>query len=95
MKTESIRAIAFFLAAVIAILLFGVGLLSPLTPSEGTPSISHLLIFLGVPLLVSVGGLYLSRNMVERLLILAVLIIIVILALIVLVPIFKPHERGV
>lgn len=89
MKTESIRAISFLFAAVFAILLFVVGLLSPLTPSEGTPSISYLLIFLVVPLLVSGGGLYLSRKIVERLLMLAVLIIIVIVTFMVLVPIFR------
>jgi hypothetical protein len=89
MKTESIRAIAFFLAGVIAILLFVVGLLSPLTPSEGRPSTPHLLMFLGLPLLVSGGGLYLSRKMAERLLMVVVLMIVVIFSVMVLIPIFR------
>jgi hypothetical protein len=40
-----------FLAAanIVALLIFAVGLLSPLTPSEGFPTVVTILLFVGVP----------------------------------------------
>ncbi len=35
---------------ILALLIFGVGLLSPLTPSEGAPSIGAVITFAGLPL---------------------------------------------
>jgi len=41
----------------VAIIFYSIGLLSPLTPSESGPSLTMLLLFVGIPLALIVGGI--------------------------------------
>jgi len=77
---ESVRAVALLSAAFASLVVFGFGLIAPLTPSEGVPSAWEILIFLGVPLLLSGGGLYFSRRKAEKLFMAVVLAFIVVVA---------------
>ena len=43
-------------------LIWGVGLIAPLTPSEGVPTVGNLLIFMIFPQLISAIGCYLARG---------------------------------
>ena len=47
---------------VLAWLIWGFGLIGPLTPSEGVPSVSNILIFMIFPQLISAVGCYLARD---------------------------------
>ena len=61
-----------------ALIIYGVGLISPLTPSEGGPSLAMLLIFVGIPLVLTVGGAMATRSkIIKGILIIAASIIIV------------------
>ena len=55
------------LASALAIVCYGFDLLSPLTPSHGTPSFTKLAIFVGVPLVVLGSGSGLVRTFPLRL----------------------------
>ena len=50
-----LRIFLFALTNALALCVFALGLLSPLTPSEGLPSVPVLLLFVGLPLLL-LGG---------------------------------------
>lgn len=77
---ESVRAVALFSAAFVSIVVFGFGLIAPLTPSKGVPSAWEILLFLGAPLLLSGGVLYFTRTKFERLFMTVVLSFIVVAA---------------
>jgi len=47
---------------------FGVGLISPLTPSEGVPRRADLMIFVGAPVALLVGAIMISRSWPAKLL---------------------------
>ena len=51
------------LMGLIAIMIYGTGLIAPLTPSEGGPSLSTILIFVGIPLILIVGGTLITRSL--------------------------------
>jgi hypothetical protein len=55
---SGVRSVGLALASVTAWLVFAVGLIAPLTPSEGMPHPTEILIFVGLPvsLLVFVGN---------------------------------------
>ena len=60
------RHVALGLAAVIAVVIFAIGLIAPLTPSEGRPSLPTLALFVALPLgLLSFAG-YRARSMPAR-----------------------------
>ena len=46
------RSLLIFLGFILAWSVLGIGLISPLTPSEGMPSPANVIIFIGVPLLI-------------------------------------------
>ena len=46
------RSFLIFLGFILAWSVLGIGLISPLTPSEGMPSLANVLIFVGLPLLI-------------------------------------------
>jgi hypothetical protein len=50
----------------IAIIIYGTGLIAPLTPSEGGPSLSTILTFIGIPLILIVGGALTTRSLFLR-----------------------------
>ena len=62
------RAIGVVLLQLLAGVVFGLGLLSPLTPSEGTPRPADLLIFVGGPVLLITTAFIFSRRWQARLL---------------------------
>lgn len=59
------RASALALNALAAVL-FGVGLVAPLTPSHGMPRAVDLLVFAGVPAALLLAGLVLERHRAVR-----------------------------
>jgi small basic protein len=61
-------------------MIFGFGLIAPLTPSEGKPSVIEVLIFLVAPLLLSGGGLYCTRKTSERIFVSVVFFVILVVA---------------
>jgi hypothetical protein len=73
---ESIRAVGLFLAILLSLLLFGFGLLAPLTPSEGLPALWEVLTFVGVPLVLCATALYVAKGTSERVFLSVVLILI-------------------
>lgn len=64
-KVEGVKIskILAIIGNILAIIIFGVGLLAPLTPSTGMPSIGSILIFVGLPLLLLLltWRIYLSK----------------------------------
>ena len=61
------RPITVTLLHVLAWLIFGVGLLSPLTPSEGMVSAANLLIFAASPVVLAAAALILSGGWLAKL----------------------------
>ncbi len=59
------------IANVVAILLFGIGLISPLTPSEGTPTFLEVAIFAGGPLFILGSLISKTENRITKLFFLA------------------------
>lgn len=51
---------------VVAVVLFGVGVVAPLTPSQGVPRAVDLLVFAGVPAALLLAGLVLERHRAVR-----------------------------
>lgn len=43
------RSLLIAIANLLALLIYAVGLIAPLTPSEGTPSLLEIVIFVGIP----------------------------------------------
>ena len=56
------RSILVVVLHVLAWLVFGIGLLSPLTPSEGTPRALDLGVFVAGPVVLLTGALAVSRR---------------------------------
>ena len=71
------RVLVLVLGAVLAWSLFAVGLLSPLTPSEGYPSLIDIVVFVGVPVLLLGLVAYRLRRPLARGLVLLQLLCIV------------------
>jgi hypothetical protein len=63
---ESIRAILIFLLAATSMLLLVIGLIAPLTPSEGTPKGWELFIFAGVPIFLPCIGIAIAKKPSEK-----------------------------
>lgn len=59
------RASALALNA-LAVVLFGVGVVAPLTPSQGVPRAVDLLVFAGMPAALLLAGLVLERHRAMR-----------------------------
>ncbi len=51
-STDWTRTEVLGVANVLAPLLYGIGLISPLTPSEGRPGLGEVVVFVAIPLLV-------------------------------------------
>ena len=62
--------LGYFLLEVAAVLIYGIGLIAPLTPSEGRPTATEFAIFLGLPIAVSLVPVLISRR--PKLILLAV-----------------------
>jgi hypothetical protein len=77
MMRESIRAIFILLIAVISLLLLIIGLLSPLTPSEGTPILLALFVFAGLPILLPCIGIAIAKKTSEKIFTIVVEILMV------------------
>jgi len=56
------------IANVIAIAILALGLLSPLTPSEGTPGLLEIVVFAGSPLAILSFLIYKTKNKIAKLL---------------------------
>lgn len=67
MKPETrlrlIRGGGLFLGQIMAIGVFCIGLLAPLTPSEGYPSVRDLLIFAGLPSAIFLSCTWLAKSL--------------------------------
>lgn len=62
-ESKSSRSILEYLAfSVLSWVIFGIGLLSPLTPSEGYPSWVTLFFFIGMPALLIVASMIWARR---------------------------------
>jgi hypothetical protein len=69
--------LGWLLVGFVGIVIYGIGLLSPLTPSEGVPSVTMILVWVGIPLgLVSAGALLARSKVVKGMMILEVLAVI-------------------
>ena len=77
---ESLRAIIIFLLAVLSTLLLLIGLMAPLTPSEGVPELSEYLVFIGLPLVFPLIGYVISKKRTERVFSIATEMIVAIIA---------------
>jgi hypothetical protein len=68
----------WLLMGFVAIVIYGIGLISPLTPSEGVPSLSMILVFVGIPLgLITAAALLSQSKIIKGIMILEALFIIV------------------
>lgn len=76
---ESIRVIIVFLLAVLALLLLFIGLIAPLTPSEGAPKLLEYAIFICLPLAFPLIGYAISKKGFERVFSIAVEVIVIII----------------
>jgi len=63
---ESFRAILIFLMIAISLLLLTVGLIAPLTPSEGAPKTWELFVFIGIPMFLPCVGIAISKKRSEK-----------------------------
>ena len=84
--TDSIYMI---MANALALLLLAIGLLSPLTPSEGTPSFLELAIFAGCPFFILETLIFKARDRVTKFLLIAEIAIIASILFRVLVIVYK------
>lgn len=51
-----------FCLAAVAVAIFAIGLVAPLTPSEGLPSMPTLAVFVGIPLALLAAAAYRARS---------------------------------
>ena len=65
-KTENMNIVISIVLFVLPILLFGIGLISPLTPSEGAPSWIDILIFAIIPIVICGLHFKIRKNIVIR-----------------------------
>jgi hypothetical protein len=63
------RALFPTILDILAVLVYGVGLISPLTPSEGVPSFGDVLIFVILPIVLLGSSLTLTRGWLARILV--------------------------
>lgn len=63
---ESLRAILVLLLAATSLLLLAIGLIAPLTPSEGTPKSWELFLFAGLPVLLPCIGIAIAEKTSEK-----------------------------
>jgi hypothetical protein len=63
-----VKTITVVFQHLLAWVIFGFGLISPLTPSDGIPRRADLLIFVGGPVALLVGAIMMSRRWPARLL---------------------------
>jgi hypothetical protein len=63
------RALFPTILDILAVLVYGVGLISPLTPSEGVPSFGDVLIFVILPIVLLGSSLALTRGWLARILV--------------------------
>ena len=63
---ESLRAILLFLLTAISLLLLTVGLIAPLTPSEGSPKLWELFVFIGIPMLLPCIEIAIAKKRSEK-----------------------------
>ncbi len=69
-EREEARVVALWVMGILASVLFAVGLLSPLTPSEGSPGVGELVAFVGIPLGLLACVVLMSHNKLVRALLL-------------------------
>ena len=71
------RKVVSLILGFVAIIIYGFGLIAPLTPSESRPSLAIELIFVGLPLVLILGGaLVTGSKIIKSLLIFEALVII-------------------
>jgi hypothetical protein len=61
-----LRSAGLVFAAALAWFIFAVGLIGPLTPSEGSPPPRALAVFIGIPELLSIVGVLVARTALAR-----------------------------
>lgn len=66
MMNESVRALSIFCLVAVSVVWFGLGLVAPLTPSYGLPSLWEVLLFVGLPLALIALGFQISKRTIER-----------------------------
>ena len=63
---ESNRTLLMIMTIVASIVWYGIGLISPLTPSEGMPTTSDLIIFVFIPVLAICIWIIISKHLYEK-----------------------------
>lgn len=86
---QSLRAFFVFLAGALALVVFVVGLIAPLTPSEGTPTVRDLSLFLFGPILLMASAVYFARSLTGRLVLVAELLLVLVAAYKLIYPMYK------
>jgi hypothetical protein len=76
-RERGMKNLLWLLMGFVAIVIYGIGLLSPLTPSEGVPSVAMILVFVGIPLgLIAVGALLAQSKIIKGIMLLEALFIL-------------------
>lgn len=78
-QQKLLRDLVFIAADLLVLLLFAVGLLSPLTPSVGRPTLSDILIFVGMPVLILTVRAVISRSRLAKVFFLGQLLFVVLI----------------
>lgn len=86
---QSLRAFLVFLAGALALVIFVVGLIAPLTPSEGTPTVRDLSLFLFGPILLIATGVYFSRSTAGKAVLVIELLLVLVAAYKLIYPMYK------
>jgi hypothetical protein len=77
-RERGMKNLLWLLMGFVAIMIYGIGLLSPLTPSEGVPSLAMISVFVGIPVgLIAVGVLLAQSKIIKGIMLLEAFIIII------------------
>jgi hypothetical protein len=78
---EAVRTIFILFLSAIALLLLIVGLIAPLTPSEGTPKIWELFLFIALPIVLPIIGMAISKKGFEKRFCIVVELVVILIAI--------------
>jgi hypothetical protein len=85
---QSHQGILIFVAGTAALMLFGVGLIAPLTPSYGVPAARDLMLFLLGPVLILAASIYYARSIPGKIVLGFVLLLILAAAINLIYPMY-------
>jgi hypothetical protein len=86
---RSYQGVLLFFAGAAALILFGVGLIAPLTPSYGVPTVRDLMLFLFGPVLLLAASIYYAHSTPGKFVLVIELLLIIVIAFKLIYPMYS------